>query len=68
MMECDEEGNVYYYRNYFREELHNINGPAVIFNNGMKSYFIKGRSYNNFIEYIKDSIKYRRIIELISSL
>jgi len=44
-------------------ELHNIYGPAKIckFGNKIKTYHICNKKYDNFIEYIQDVIKYKKL-------
>jgi len=40
---------------------HNLNGPAAIFHDTKPDwYYIDGRYYNNFLDYIKAVIKYKK--------
>jgi len=60
LIEFKEVNNVIYYKN-LKGNVHNLEGPAAIYNNGCKSYWINGKWYgDNFIEYIQDVIKYKK--------
>ena len=43
------------YNNY-----HNLNGPAFLWTSDEKEYFIKDKKYDNFIEYIRAIINYKK--------
>jgi len=47
-----------------QEQFHNLNGPAIEWNNRSKNkwYFINSKQYYNFIEYIQEVIKYKNIM------
>jgi len=41
-------------------QLHNLYGPAIKIINNNKYYYINGKYHNNFIEYIKAVIEYKK--------
>jgi len=46
---------------YFKDgNFHNLNGHATKWRDGTKRYYIKHEWYHNFIQYIRDVIKYKK--------
>ena len=43
---------------------HRLDGPAQEWKNGTKLYYVCGHRYHNFVEYIKDVIKYKKAYKI----
>jgi len=50
---------------YYKGQLHRLNGPAIEFVNGDKSYYINGEYFNTFEDY-KEAIIKIKIKEILN--
>jgi len=46
---------------YDLDNQHRLDGPAVEWFDGVREYYIQGKQYNSFIEYIHDVIVYKEL-------